>query len=66
MGEKISSINAESISLAFCELAKMLDKNECLAVTQLAASLESKAQAATISAETKAALGELARRLRNP
>jgi hypothetical protein len=68
MGEKIPSINAqvESIAIAFCELAKMLGKNDCLPVTQLAASLESKAKAARTSAETKTALGELARRLRNP
>ena len=45
MGEKVPTINAqvESIALAFCELAKMLGKNEYLAVNQLAASLESKA-----------------------
>jgi hypothetical protein len=68
MGEKVPTINAqvESIALAFCELAKMLGKNEYLAVNQLAASLESKANAATTSADTKTALGELARRLRNP
>ena len=68
MGEKISSINAqvESITLAFCELAKMLGKNDYLAVTQLAASLESEAKAATTSTETRTALGELARRIRNP
>ncbi len=68
MGKRIPSIDAqvESIALAFCELAKMLGKNDCLTVTQLAGSLESKANTATTSAETKMALGELARRLRNP
>ena len=59
MGETIPSVNAqvESIALAFCELAKMLGKDDYLAVTQLAASLEDKAKAGTISAETKTALG---------
>jgi len=68
MGEQIPSINArvEAIAFAFCELAKMLGKDDHLAVTQLAASLEGKAIAGTTSAETKTALGELARRLRNP
>jgi hypothetical protein len=68
MGEKIPSINAqvEFIAVAFCELAKMLGEQEYLAVNQLAASLERKANAETSSAETKKALGELARRLLNP
>jgi hypothetical protein len=65
MSEKTPSIHAqvESITLAFCELAKMLGKNDLLAVSQLATAIHDKGNAATIDAETKEALRELAARL---
>jgi len=51
---------------AFCELVKMLGKEDHIAVTQLARALEDKATTPKAGAETKAALSELARKFRNP
>ena len=57
MSEKTPSIHAqvESITLGFCELAKMLGKNDHLVVPQLATALHDKGNAATTNAETKQA-----------
>lgn len=68
MGEKTASGDGqtESIHFAFCELAKLLGKRDFLEVTQLAASLETKAREAKTSAETRIALEALALKLRNP
>ena len=65
MSEKTPSIHAqvESITLAFCELAKMLGKNGLLVVPQLATALHDKGNAATTNAETKEALRDFASRL---
>ena len=65
MSEKTPSIHAqvESITLAFCELAKMLGKKDLLAVSQLATAIHDKANVATTDPETKEALREFASRL---
>lgn len=65
MSERTPSIHAqvESVTLAFFELARILGKNDLLAVPQLAKAIHDKADAATYDAETKEALRELATRL---
>lgn len=55
-----------ALATAFFELSKMLGKENPSLVTQLARALETKARAVGTTEETRAALDELARRLRNP
>ena len=61
-------LNAQvgALGEAFVELVKMLGKNDSITVTQLARALETKAKASNTTAEMRAALDELARRLRSP
>ena len=65
---KVPTPNAQvhALDVALCELAKMLGRNQLISVTQLASALETAAKASTTSAESGAALAELAHRLRNP
>ena len=53
-----------ALGIAFIELAKMLGREQRIRVTQLATALENEASASNSSAETLAAVTELARRLR--
>ena len=52
-----------ALGIAFIELSKMLGRNQLIAVTQLATAMESEATHSKASAQTLAAVSELARRL---
>ena len=54
----------EALAIAFVELSKFLGRNQHIAVIQLATALESAAKTSKASAETTAAVSELARRFR--
>ena len=54
----------EALALAFVELSKFLGRKQLILVTQLATAIENAATASQASAETTAAVVELARRLR--
>lgn len=64
MSEKTPSIHAqvESVTFAFCELVRMLGKDDHMVVPQLVTALH---DAAITNAETKEALRVLASRLLN-
>lgn len=57
-------VQVEALAIAFVELAKFLDRNSTVPITQLARALENAAKASTTSAQAGVALGELARKLR--
>ncbi len=58
------SAQIDALHIAFLELVKALGNK--IAPTQLAASLETRAKAASTDEQTKKALALLARRLRSP
>lgn len=65
---KAPDLNAQVAALgdAFVELARMLGRNGSVEVTQLAGALETKAKALNTIVGVRAALEELARKLRGP
>ena len=58
-------VQVEALAIAFVELAKMLGRNDCIKVVQLATAIETAAKVPTASKEVAAVVAELARRLRS-
>lgn len=55
----------EALAISFVALAKFLGSQQVIPVLQVGTAMESAARAAKASAETQAAVSELARRLRS-